>query len=86
MKPYHDIMKQIHETRRHVQAALTPSQYAAFRAAAEQEGLTLQEAAREALIRWAHDVKGEDPFRRFIGRYQGHPDASSEIDADYEAD
>lgn len=80
-------MSQVHDRPRHVQGVLSPREYVRFRAAAERHGLSLQEAARSAILQWTHSAGGQiDPFDALVGSFHGPTDASADPDADYEAD
>jgi len=78
------IMDSNHESMdaRHVQAKLSPAEYEAVAAAARKAHMTLQEAVRGAVLRWA-ESRGtyRDPFDDFIGSVDlGIPDASERVD------
>lgn len=80
-----NIMKTNHETMesRHVQAKLSASEYEAVAAAARKGHMTLQEAVRRAVLRWA-ETRGtyRDPFEDFIGiiKEGNMRDASERVD------
>jgi hypothetical protein len=78
MRIHHDFMDA-----RHVQAKLAPKEYEAVVAAARQSHLSIQEAVRVAVLRWA-EAQGtyRDPFEDFIGISKGGDihDASERID------
>jgi hypothetical protein len=79
-------MKRVHE-RRHVQTALTAAQYARFQRAAKRHGLSIQDALRQAVLRWTFTEGGEkDPFDALIGKLSGPTDASVDVDEIYDED
>jgi hypothetical protein len=78
MNCHHELMEA-----RHVQARLSGPEYDAVLAAARKGDLTIQEAVRIAVLRWA-EARGtyRDPFQDFIGISKGGNvrDASERID------
>lgn len=77
-------MEQVHVRRKHVQAALTAREYASLRQAAEEAGISLQEAVRRAVVAWSLASGASDPFKRLIGKYQGDSDSSLRVDDIYD--
>lgn len=49
---------------KHVQTELDAEEYEAFREFAEERGLTVKEAGREALMRWVESQRHADPHDR----------------------
>lgn len=73
---------------KHVQAELAPVEYRAFQAAARDEGLSLKQAAHEAMVSWSRQKSATlDPLHGLIGLVRKGPaDASERVDDIYRAD
>lgn len=73
---------------KHVQAELAAREYKEFRGAARGEGLSLKQAAHEAVVQWSRQKTGKrDPLWDLVGAFKaGRPDASETVDEIYKAD
>ena len=73
---------------KHVQAELAPREYHAFQTAARDEGLTLKQAAHEAMVAWSRQKSfTPDPLHGLVGLIRKGPaDASERVDDIYRDD
>lgn len=75
---------------KHVQAELSPHEYAAFQKALEEARLTVKQGAHEAIMAWVRKKRWkEDPIWGIIGiakTKRGARDASRGVDEIYDED
>jgi hypothetical protein len=72
---------------KHIQSELEPHEYVEFKRAAKKKGITLKEAAREAIVEWTREEAGfnmEDPFFRTASMFKGPKDMAETHDDIYE--
>jgi hypothetical protein len=77
------------ETSKHVQTELTEREYEAFREFATEQGLSIKEAGREALLDWVQRQRRPDPSDpafTVLEELDDLPPASVETDAREEDD
>lgn len=72
---------------RHVQGELKPHEYQELKRAAEKRGITLKEAAREALLEWVRSESGfdpGDPLFETVGMFSSMKSLATKHDEIYE--